>query len=212
MFRSTGLTCSHQKRDESGGFQLRITEDEKEIQRYVQKNYLFESFNTGQEFSVESFVHQGNIQFTNITQYFEKLRINMLPYDLADKTKTKILSLNQKIIEALKIEWGMTHAEYYLTKEGKVLFGEIALRPPGGYIMDLLKNAYGFSPWEAYASVEQGQNFIFPQQALQFSCAFLLSANGGIVKSLQGFDQLHQCKSYIHHSLKVNIGDRVKEK
>ena len=37
--------------------------------------------------------------------------------------------------------------EVFLGEEGPV-FGEIAARPPGGYLMDLIPRAYGFDPWE----------------------------------------------------------------
>ena len=34
-----------------------------------------------------------------------------------------------------------------------LLFGEIALRPPGGYIMNAMHHAYGFDPWAAFVAM-----------------------------------------------------------
>lgn len=53
--------------------------------------------------------------------------------------------MNHQVIKALNIKWGLTHLEYYGDRNGE-LFGEIALRPTGGYIMELIKCAYDFDP------------------------------------------------------------------
>ena len=56
--------------------------------------------------------------------------------------KSKILKINDEVIKKFGVDRGMTHAEFYLTDHGPV-FGEIAIRPPGGYYMELIEKVYG---------------------------------------------------------------------
>ncbi len=207
-----GLPVVIKKRKESGGFNMSIAHQKDALEPFLGKNYLFESFNEGMEFSVESFVHHGKIVFTNITQYFEKLRANVVPYPLADDLAEKILKLNQKIIQSLKISWGMTHAEFYLSKTNTLKFGEIALRPPGGYIMELIQKAYNFSPWAAYVAVEMNRPFDFGIQRQAYAGVYILSADEGEIINLKGFDELKNKKTYVTHFLKLKKGQRVKKK
>jgi hypothetical protein len=54
--------------------------------------------------------------------------------------------LNDKILLEFGIDRGMTHAEFYITSNSPV-FGELAIRPFGGYYMPLITKVYGFDAW-----------------------------------------------------------------
>lgn len=165
----------------------------------------------GKEISVESFVHEGEIRFTNITDYYSPKFINLLPARLDLAVEQAILELNHKVISILGIQQGMTHLELYLTEQGP-LFGEIALRPPGGYIMELLKMAYQFDPWEALVEVELGHDFPYPQRAHATVAAFVLHPGEGRVSRIDGKDSVEALPSVKKLKLKVKENDLISQR
>lgn len=48
----------------------------------------------------------------------------------------KGIELGRKVLSALKMGDGFTHMEWFHTKSGEVVFGEIACRPAGAYLVD----------------------------------------------------------------------------
>lgn len=140
-------------------------------------DYIFEKGINGSEGSVESFISGGKIQFTNITEYYEHGKINLVPGHYSEDINRQILNLNERVLSALKINWGMTHLEFYLTDKG-ILFGEVALRPPGGYIMEAMELAYESSAWEHFVSIELGLNVQFQElRNWAASCVFYPSSD-----------------------------------
>lgn len=203
-----GLPVVVKERKQSGGRGTEFCHDKAAVARALKKNRILEKFVNAPEASVESFIDQGQIRFTNITQYHTIKHINIVPAVFDEATKAAILALNEQVIKALKLSWGMTHLEVYLTEQGP-LFGEIAIRPPGGYIMDLLEKSYEFDPWEAYLAVQLGQDFPFQQQAAHYSAVVILHPGVGTVKSINGIDQLRQHQAIQAVNLKVDIGDII---
>lgn len=130
-------------RYESGGHGIRLVDNAQDLVRFSGRSKVIEKFVQAPEASVESFISDGEIRFANITQYYVKKHINLVPGPLPAAQRQALLELNQQVIAALKIDWGMTHLEAYLGEDG-ILFGEIALRPRGGYLMELISRAYIF--------------------------------------------------------------------
>ena len=118
-------------------------------------HWMAERFVHGNEMSVESFVHQGRILFVNPTEYYVPGFSSIAPAALAETEREAVCELNAAALAALGLTQGMTHLELYRTEEGPV-FGEVAVRPPGGRLMRLLRRAYGFDPWETVIQLELG--------------------------------------------------------
>lgn len=113
---------------------------------------LLESHLEGQEFSCEVFIHQGKIQFLNITEYIRLGHTNFIPASPALESKRPLIQKAvQDLIDAFGIEYGMIHPEFFITPNDKISFGEVAARIPGGHIFDLIKKAYGFDPYVGFA-------------------------------------------------------------
>jgi hypothetical protein len=69
-----------------------------------------------------------------------------------EKTLTTI---NRKLIKALGLDHGATHAEFIKSDEdGKFYFLEIASRVGGAYIADVLEAATGINIWKEWARIE----------------------------------------------------------
>lgn len=206
-----GVPVVVKPRRSSGGRGIQFAWTPEEIKRYLRPQTLVERHVNAPEGSVESFVQGRKIEFTNVTQYLVKKHINLVPGHYDTSLNEKLLELNQKVITALGIEWGLTHMEFYLTNEGP-LFGEIALRPPGGYLMDLMGRAYEFDPWEAFVSVETKVPFSFPKGQPRWTCAVVIHPGAGTVESIVGKELVENLPQTHRFRLRVEPGDRIEDR
>ncbi len=109
---------------------------------------MAESHLDGQEFSVEAFIHNGQIYFMNINQYVRLGYSQFLPPEpYLESQRTKIRQAVEKLVKAFDIQYGVIHPEYFIDAEGELNFGEVAARVPGGSIFELIQRAYGFDPY-----------------------------------------------------------------
>jgi len=182
-----------------------------DVMRYSGRNRIMERFVSAPEASVESFINHGEILFENITQYYINKHVNIVPGMLVAEQLHAMLEMNRQVIRALKIEWGMTHMEAYLGDAGP-LFGEIALRPPGGYIMELISEAYGFSAWEALVHMELDRPFEFPSSFSKHTAACILHPGAGRVMDIKNWDQVSNLPSVYRARLKVKPSERIAER
>jgi biotin carboxylase len=173
-------------------------------------NTQVERFVRGVEMSVESLVHEGQPIFTNLTEYFKPGWANILPAELPAQTATAIRDFNAAAITALGVERGFAHLEIFLTEQG-IYFGELAARPPGGYIMELIANSYGFDPWLAWLELELGQT---PHLSKATGCAgiWLLHPGAGLVDRIIGVEAARALAGVERVSLRVEVGDELGER
>ena len=131
-----------------------------------------------------------------------------MPAAFDPELERTLLSLNERAIGALGIGWGMTHLEVYLTPRGP-LFGEIALRPPGGYIMNALQHAWDFNPWEAFLAMELGEGFQFPEHPACYAAAEVLHPGAGVVLAVRGKSRVLDEEGVQEFRIKVKSGDVI---
>lgn len=113
---------------------------------------LLESHLSGKEFSCEAFIHKGKIRFLNITEYVKLGYSNFIPAGPELEAKRELIHNEvQKMVDIFGIEFGMVHPEWFVSDDGKTInFGEVACRIPGGHILDLCGQAYGFDALLAF--------------------------------------------------------------
>lgn len=112
---------------------------------------LMESHLDGWEFAVEAWVHNGKVCFMNISEYVSLGYSVFVPASPElEKYRPKIEAEINKLIKAFDIEFGMIHPEYFVTSDGEMYFGEVAYRPPGFKVFELLERVYpGFNAYKA---------------------------------------------------------------
>lgn len=208
VFARLGSPVVRKSRKSSGGRTLEILYRQRDLVLQHGNRNILESYVAAPEASIESFINGGGIHFTNITGYHEKGRVNFVPAALDAATAETIEALNRRVIAALKIRWGITHLEVYLAKTG-LLFGEIALRPPGGYIMNALQHAWGFNPWEAFLAMELDEPFAFPAHPLAYTAVEVLHPGPGTVTAIRGESLLRDHPAMREFRLKIRPGDRI---
>lgn len=103
------------------------------------RGILIESFIPGAEYSAETFVRDGKVHNLTLTKkyhYSQNCCIderNTFLGDVSPELERTIFALNERIIKALGLPFGNTHAEYKVDN-GRVYLMEIAARSAGGSI------------------------------------------------------------------------------
>ncbi len=198
--------------DESGAQDIKIAKTMTDVEKYLLPGALAESFVEGSEVSVETFVQDGKAIFHNITEYLHQWRKSVVPAKLEKQLQEKILEINDKVIEKFGVDRGMTHAEFYLTQNGPV-FGEIAIRPPGGYYMDLIQKVYGFNSWQLYINLSCGDALADFDPSIN-GCAgvYIIHPGPGKILSIKGVDEIQdKLKGVFDISIRKQVGDTILE-
>ncbi len=181
------------------------------VPRQPVRGRIAERYVVGTEMSVESFVHDKRILWTNTTYYWRPKHVNVVPAGLDPDTHRRVLEVNRHALETLAIRWGLTHLELFLTESGP-LVGEVALRPPGGYIMRCLELAYGFDPWDAFCAVELGDEPELPREPGRPTAVVVLHPGAGTVARVDGIDAVRAHPAHVDTLLKIEPGDVVAER
>jgi biotin carboxylase len=137
--------------------------NERENLRERASYYVLARFIPGEVFHVDSIVNDGRVLFAGTNQYGRPpMQVahqggayisRTLERGSADE-KT-LLSINKKLVRALGLERGATHAEFIKSDaDGKFYFLEIAARVGGAYISDVLEAASGINLWREWARLE----------------------------------------------------------
>lgn len=111
---------------------------------------LLESHLDGWEFAAEAWIHKGKIRFLNISEYVTLGYSVFVPASPElEKFRPQIAAEIEKLIKVFDIEFGLIHPEYFLTSDSTMYFGEVAYRPPGFKVFELLERVYGFNAYQA---------------------------------------------------------------
>ena len=125
---------------------------------------IVEEFIDGKEISVESISYQGMYYPLQITDkvttgapHFVELEHHQ-PANLSRQQYSEIYGLTKKALDALGVTNGASHAEYKITKEGKVYVMEVGARMGGDFIgSDLVKLSTGYDFLNGVINVALGQ-------------------------------------------------------
>ena len=121
---------------------------------------ILEQFIPGPEFSVEAFVHHG---VTSVVAIVEKATVarrfveyrHLVPAQTSAPQSAALTRAAESVVSALGVQNAVVHAEFRLGPDGFVLI-EIAVRPAGGLIPDLLRLGLGIDVYGAQAALAFG--------------------------------------------------------
>jgi hypothetical protein len=110
-----------------------------------------EEFIDGEEFTFDTVCADGKILFENVMWYRPRpLQMRMHEWispvsialrDLSVPDLQGGRAMGAQVLDALGFRTGFTHMEWYRTASGEAVFGEIAARPPGARVVDLMNYA-----------------------------------------------------------------------
>ncbi|MEJ2644746.1 MAG: carboxylate--amine ligase [Gammaproteobacteria bacterium] len=138
---------------------------------------LIESHLDGWEFAVEAWIHNGKIRFLNISEYVSLGYSVFVPASPElEKHRAKITAQIEKLIKVFDIDFGFVHPEYFVTSDGEMYFGEVAYRPPGFKVFELLERAYGFNAYQGLIlafdpkTTDEEITAFFPREVVDATC------------------------------------------
>lgn len=193
----------------SGGRGVHVSHTRDDLLAHMRPGLLAERFTRGIEMSVETLLHEGAVLFQNHTRYLEPRWANIVPALLDDDSARAVSDLVTSVHAALGVDHGMTHVELFLTGDGPV-FSEMAARPPGGHLMELLQLAYGFDAWEALLRMELGERVSLPSSPARFAGVWVLHPGPGTVAEVAGVDDAAAAAGVVRVRCAIDAGDRVR--
>lgn len=182
---------------------------------------LIESHLDGQEFSCEVFIHNGKIQFLNITEYVKLGHSNFIPCSDTLKEKRPVIrKAIEDLIDAFGIRFGMIHPEWFITPDGKISFGEVAARVPGGHMFELMKKVYKFDPYVGFVlcsnpeTPEEKLKEFFPSEDDHdgYAGCLMVYPKKRVVKEVELPEGLVEDSYYDYHNLFVPASPKVEDR
>lgn len=220
LIEKLGLPMAFKTCTGSGSRGAFIVKTEAEVPQLLKKGYMAESFVEGVECSIEAVVQNGEVLFQNITEYTEPKFANLVPATFSSEIQKKIFDFNKKIIAALGAKNGITHTEVFIqnleqsdVEKINLIFGEMALRPPGGYIMELLKLSYQKDFWQVWLDTFLGNKIdIETIKADFYSGLRLFHPPAGTLKSIKGKEFVKSIEELQEFTLSVKKGSIINQR
>lgn len=161
--------------DKAGCLGHRVIRTSEDVDNIPEDEFpaLMESHLDGWEFAIEAWIHNGKIAFLNISEYVRLGYSVHVPASPAlEAYRPQIEREIEKLIKTFDIEFGLIHPEYFVANDGVMYFGEVAYRPPGFKVFELLERVYGFNAYQATMlvfdprSTEEDIRTFFPREVV----------------------------------------------
>ena len=128
-----------------------------------------EEFISGEEYTYDTVCIDGTPVYESVSRYFPnalEMRsqewvspIMMTVRDLDQPHVRGGIELGRRAVRALGMRDGMTHMEWFRTASGEVVFGEIACRPGGACVVDLMNYTGDIDLFREWARVVTQRRF-----------------------------------------------------
>ena len=208
LLETLGLPLVLKPRNGSGGRGQRLVRAAGELPAPLPAGYLAERFVEGVELSSEALLAGGALLFENATEYLRVREASVVPGPLPGDVARQVGALQRSALAALGVDAGIAHTEIFLTRAGP-LFGEMAVRPPGGHIMRLIELAYGFDPWEAWLRLQLGELPELQAQPQRAAGAWVLHEGAGRVRAIPDLETVRRMPGVDTVRVRVSEGERV---
>ena len=180
---------------------------------------LMESHLDGWEFAVEAWVHNGKIVFLNISEYVTLGYSVFVPASPElEKYRPEITRQIEKLIKTFDIKFGFVHPEYFVTSDGEMYFGEVAYRPPGFKVFELLERAYGFNAYQGLVlafdpkTTEEEITAFFPREVVDatgHAGCFGVYPRRRVVSTLEMPEETEDHEYFESHELTAPVEETV---
>lgn len=158
-----------------------------------------EEFVAGDEHSFETISIDGKAVWHSLTHYqptpLDVLRnpwiqwCVFLPREIDEPAYDDIRAVAFRGLEALGMDTGLTHMEWFRRRDGSVAISEVAARPPGAQITTIVSRAHDIDFIAAWARVMIFGTFDPPVRRYAVGAAFLRGQGQGRVRAIHGLEQ-----------------------
>lgn len=182
---------------------------------------LIEEYVTGTEFTIDSLKTTNGNKCLAISEkkhysHNENVAYELLFDNVNDKYDySQLREVNDKLVDATGIPFGLTHAEYKYS-DGKFYLIEIQARGGGNFIgTDIVPFISGIDSYNELikwaVGIESEVEFDYNNLSNKCSILFFFDApgEGGVVKEIKGVDYLESLGSKIKYHLNFSMGDTI---
>lgn len=164
---------------------------------------LAEELLRGREHSFETVTLGGQVRFESISRYYptplEVMEtpwvqwVVVLPRVIDGDEFRDVRELGTRTIEALGLDTGFTHMEWFRKDDGSLAIGEIAARPPGAHIVLANSYAHDTDMYRAWARAVVDEAFDGPwERRYSVGIAFLRGVGRGRVARVTGVERAQE--------------------
>lgn len=172
------------------------------------------------EYHCDAVVEDGEPVFATASRYFGP------PLDRADEMTGSyllpgdhpecgpLLDLHREAVAVLGLEAGVTHLEIFRTADGRLLLSEIACRPAGGGIPDMIKLHHGVDMWDVHVRTSVGEPPALPGDRpvpRTYAVNLLLPIRPGVITALTSEQELATVEGVRSVRMLNKVGDVVPE-
>jgi biotin carboxylase len=163
---------------------------------------LFEEFVRGTEHSFDSVFINGEPVWHSISRYMpsplEVLENDwiqwcvMLPRDISGAEYDAIRTAGFAANQALGLQTGLSHMEWFRMADGSIAISEVGARPPGAQFSTLLSYAHDIDFYRAWPRLIACSEFAPPQRDYAAGAAYVRGQGRGTVRRIHGVDDIQQ--------------------
>ena len=163
---------------------------------------LIEELVTGAEHSFDSVSVAGRVAWHSIAMYLptplevlENPWIQwavLLPRSIDGAEYDAIRDGAARGLQALGMDTGFSHMEWFRLREGRIALSEVAARPPGAQFTSLLSYAHDTDMYAAWARLEIFGRFDPPERRHAVGAAYLRGQGQGVVRGVHGLETLQR--------------------
>lgn len=171
------------------------------LQRYSpdpQRPTLYEEFVSGTEFSFDSVMCAGKLVWHSISRYMpsplevlENPWIQwcvLLPHDISGPEFEPIRGAANSGLQALGLETGLSHMEWFRLADGRIAISEVGARPPGAQITSLLSYAHDIDFYKMWPKLMIFGEFDPPPRQFAAGAAYIRGQGRGTVRRIHGLE------------------------
>lgn len=163
---------------------------------------LFEEFVQGTEHSFDSVFVAGRPVWHSISRYMpsplEVLENEwiqwcvLLPRDISGPEYDPIREAGFAAIDALGLQTGLSHMEWFRLADGSIAISEVGARPPGAQISSLLSYAHDVDFYTAWPRLMFFGEFDPPERRYAAGAAYIRGQGRGRVADIHGLDEVQR--------------------
>ncbi len=186
------------------------------IFKYNKKQFVYQEFIEGHEFSMECVIQHGVPYIIGI---HEKTAMDLpffletgdyIPPRIEEEEEFDLINATEAALIVLGVKYSLAHVELKLTKHGPRVI-EVASRVGGDYTYENIDEVYGFDLVQAAVEIALGHNAsIDPKDPRKYILSrYFIPKSSGIITKISGFDDIKRNHDVIEYSLSKQVGDSI---